>query len=39
MNQELEDKTLKILEQKPHMTQRELATTVGISLGKTTIFT
>ena len=34
-DQELEYKILKLIEQKPHQTQRELAFVLGISLGKT----
>ena len=34
-DQELEYKILKLIEQKPHQTQRELAFALGISLGKT----
>ena len=34
-NQELEYKVLKILEEKPDLTQRQLASKLGISLGKT----
>ena len=34
-NQELEYLTLKILEKKPELTQRELARELGVSLGKT----
>jgi EPS-associated MarR family transcriptional regulator len=34
-NQELEYRVLKMLEQRPDMTQRELAEALGISLGKT----
>ena len=34
-NQELEYRALKILEQQPDMTQRELAEALGVSLGKT----
>lgn len=33
--QELEYRALKILEQQPHLTQRQLAKELGISLGKT----
>ena len=35
INQELEYSVLKILEQKPDLTQRELAKELGVSLGKT----
>lgn len=35
INQELEYRALKILEQRPDMTQRELAEELGVSLGKT----
>ena len=35
INQELEYRVLKILEQRPDMTQRELAEELGVSLGKT----
>ena len=34
-NQELEYRALKILEQQPDLTQRELAEKLGVSLGKT----
>jgi len=34
-NQELEYRALKILEQKPDLTQRQLAEELGVSLGKT----
>lgn len=34
-NQELEYSALKILEQKPDITQRQLAVELGVSLGKT----
>ena len=34
-NQELEYRALKILEQQPDLTQRQLAEALGISLGKT----
>ena len=34
-NQELEYQVLKILEQKPDLTQRQLAKELGVSLGKT----
>ena len=34
-NQELEYRVLKILEKKPDLTQRQLASKLGISLGKT----
>ncbi len=34
-NQELEYRALKILEQKPDLTQRQLAKELGVSLGKT----
>jgi len=34
-NQELEYRALKILEQQPDMTQRQLSEALGISLGKT----
>lgn len=34
-NQELEYRVLKILEQQPDLTQRQLAAELGISLGKT----
>jgi len=34
-NQELEYRLLKILEQKPDLTQRQLAKELGVSLGKT----
>ena len=34
-NQELEYRALKILEQQPHLTQRQLAEELGVSLGKT----
>tara|TARA_S200000501_G_scaffold162944_1_gene153577 strand:- start:846 stop:1187 length:342 start_codon:yes stop_codon:yes gene_type:complete len=34
-NQELEYRALKILEQQPELTQRQLAKELGISLGKT----
>ena len=33
-NQELEYRTLKILEQQPDLTQRQLAEALGVSLGK-----
>lgn len=33
-NQELEYKTLKVLEQHPQMTQRQLSKELGVSLGK-----
>lgn len=35
MNQELEYRALKILEQQPDLTQRQLAAELGVSLGKT----
>ena len=35
INQELEYRALKVLEQRPDMTQRELAEELGVSLGKT----
>jgi EPS-associated MarR family transcriptional regulator len=35
INQELEYRTLKILEQQPDLTQRQLAEELGVSLGKT----
>jgi EPS-associated MarR family transcriptional regulator len=35
INQELEYRALKMLEQRPDMTQRELAEELGVSLGKT----
>ncbi len=35
INQELEYRALKILEQQPDLTQRQLAKELGISLGKT----
>lgn len=35
MSEELELRTLKLLEHNPHLTQRELAAELGISLGKT----
>ena len=34
-NQELEYRTLKILEQQPDLTQRQLSEALGVSLGKT----
>ena len=34
-NQELEYRALKILEQQPDLTQRQLAEQLGVSLGKT----
>ena len=34
-NQELEYRALKILEQQPDLTQRQLAEALGVSLGKT----
>jgi len=34
-NQELEYRALKILEQQPNLTQRQLAEELGVSLGKT----
>ena len=34
-NQELEYRTLKILEQRPELTQRQLSEALGVSLGKT----
>lgn len=34
-NQELEYRVLKILEQQPNLTQRQLARELGVSLGKT----
>jgi len=34
-NQELEYRALKILEQQPNLTQRQLAEALGVSLGKT----
>ena len=34
-NQELEYRALKILEQKPDLTQRQLSEALGVSLGKT----
>ena len=34
-NQELEYRALKILEQQPYLTQRQLAEELGVSLGKT----
>ena len=34
-NQELEYKVLKLLENKPELTQRQLAEALGVSLGKT----
>lgn len=35
LNQELEYLALKILEQQPHLTQRQLSEALGVSLGKT----
>ena len=35
VNQELEFKVLKLLEEKPDLTQRQLAKELGVSLGKT----
>ena len=35
INQELEYRALKILEQKPDLTQRQLSEALGVSLGKT----
>ena len=35
IDQELEYRALKILEQKPHLTQRQLSEALGVSLGKT----
>tara|TARA_Y200000002_G_scaffold205310_1_gene169409 strand:- start:69 stop:398 length:330 start_codon:yes stop_codon:yes gene_type:complete len=35
INQELEYRALKILEQKPELTQRQLSEALGVSLGKT----
>ena len=35
MNQELEYRALKILEQQPNLTQRQLSEALGVSLGKT----
>ena len=35
INQELEYRALKILEQQPEMTQRQLSEALGVSLGKT----
>ena len=35
INQELEYRALKILEQKPDLTQRQLSKELGVSLGKT----
>ena len=35
VDQELEYRALKILEQQPHLTQRQLAEQLGVSLGKT----
>ena len=35
INQELEYRALKILEQKPDLTQRQLSEELGVSLGKT----
>lgn len=35
MSEELELKTLKLLEKNPHLTQRQLASALGVSLGKT----
>ena len=35
INQELEYKTLKLIEQQPDLTQRQLAKALGVSLGKT----
>jgi EPS-associated MarR family transcriptional regulator len=35
MNQELEYRMLKLLEQKPDLTQRQLSRELGVSLGKT----
>ena len=34
-NKELEYRVLKILEKRPHLTQRQLSQELGISLGKT----
>ena len=34
-NQELEYRALKILEQQPDLTQRQLSEALGVSLGKT----
>jgi DNA-binding Lrp family transcriptional regulator len=34
-NQELEFRALKILEQQPELTQRQLSEALGVSLGKT----
>ena len=35
VNQELEDRALKLLEERPDLTQRQLAEELGVSLGKT----
>ena len=35
MNQELEYRILKLLEQRPNLTQRQLSKELGVSLGKT----
>lgn len=35
INQELEYRTLKLLEQQPDLTQRQLSEALGVSLGKT----
>ena len=35
INQELEYRALKILEQRPYLTQRQLSEALGVSLGKT----
>ncbi len=35
IDQELEYRALKLLEQKPHLTQRQLSEALGVSLGKT----
>ena len=35
IDQELNYKALRLLEQKPHLTQRELSKALGVSLGKT----
>lgn len=35
MNQELEYRALKLLEQQPYLTQRQLSEALGVSLGKT----
>ena len=33
-NEEIEFRTLKLLEQNPHLSQREMSTELGVSLGK-----